>query len=102
MFQKDERLALFIDGSNLYATARALGFDIDYKRLYEYFADRSRLIRAYYYTALVEDQEYVQNMSRRNGAVAISALNRATLRPLVETMEVKLGLLPEGNRIAIE
>ena len=26
------RIALFIDGANLYATAKALGFDIDYKR----------------------------------------------------------------------
>ena len=53
-----ERLALFIDGSNLYAAARALGFDIDYKRLLEIFSTRGRLIRAFYYTALLEDQEY--------------------------------------------
>jgi GTP-binding protein HflX len=60
------------------------------------------IMRVFNKQDLVEDQEYVQNLSRRNGAVAISALNRATLRPLVETMEVKLGLLPEGDRIAIE
>ncbi len=54
----EETLALFIDGSNLYAAARALGFDIDYKRLLELFAKQGRLIRAFYYTALVEDQEY--------------------------------------------
>jgi uncharacterized LabA/DUF88 family protein len=53
-----DRLALFIDGANLYAAARALGFDIDYKRLLELFAKSGRLIRAFYYTALVEDQEY--------------------------------------------
>ena len=53
-----ERLALFIDGSNLYAAARALGFDIDYKRLLEAFGKKGRLIRAFYYTALMEDQEY--------------------------------------------
>ena len=53
-----ERLALFIDGANLYAAARALGFDIDYKRLRELFAKNGQLIRAFYYTALVEDQEY--------------------------------------------
>src|SRR5690606_37104631 len=51
-------LALFIDGANLYPAARALGFDIDYKRLLELFAKSGRLIRAFYYTALVEDQEY--------------------------------------------
>jgi len=53
-----ERIALFIDGSNLYAAARALGFDIDYKNLLEAFTERGRMIRAFYYTALIEDQEY--------------------------------------------
>lgn len=53
-----ERIALFIDGANLYATARSLGFDIDYKRLLKEFQARGTLLRAYYYTALVEDQEY--------------------------------------------
>ena len=53
-----ERIALFIDGANLYATAKSLGFDIDYKRLLKEFQSKGRLIRAFYYTALVEDQEY--------------------------------------------
>jgi uncharacterized LabA/DUF88 family protein len=57
-FYQSERAALFIDGANLYSTARALGFDIDYKRLLELFANECRLVRAFYYTALVEDQEY--------------------------------------------
>jgi uncharacterized LabA/DUF88 family protein len=57
-FYPQERIALFIDGANLYATARALGFDIDYKRLQELFAQKGKLIRAFYYTALIEDQEY--------------------------------------------
>src|SRR5262245_35557990 len=57
-FYQDERLALFIDGANLYATAKSLGFDIDYRRLLGYFRKRSRLIRAIYYTALMEDAEY--------------------------------------------
>jgi len=52
------RTALFIDGVNLYATARALGFDIDYRRLLREFQDRGALLRAFYYTAIVEDQEY--------------------------------------------
>jgi len=57
-FYPQERVALFIDGANLYATARSLGFDIDYKRLLDLFGGRCTLIRAFYYTALVEDQEY--------------------------------------------
>ncbi len=57
-FYPQERIGLFIDGANLYNAARSLGFDIDYKRLLELFASQGRLIRAFYYTALVEDQEY--------------------------------------------
>src|ERR1700751_1558456 len=53
-----ERIALFIDGANLYASAKSLGFDIDYKRLLKEFQAKGRLIRAFYYTALVDDQEY--------------------------------------------
>ena len=58
MFYRDERLALFIDGANLYAAAKALGFDIDYKLLRSEFVRRGKLVRAFYYTALLEDQEY--------------------------------------------
>ena len=57
-FYDDERVALFIDGSNLYATAKSLGFDIDYKRMLGVFRKRAYLIRAMYYTALMEDAEY--------------------------------------------
>ncbi len=57
-FYPDERVALFIDGANLYAAARALGFDIDYKRLLALFKKQGRLVRAFYYTALIDDQEY--------------------------------------------
>src|SRR6516162_4884953 len=51
-------IALFIDGANLYATGKALGFDIDYKRLLTEFQSRGTLVRAFYYTAVIEDQEY--------------------------------------------
>lgn len=57
-FYSEERTALFIDGSNLYASARSLGFDIDYKKLLSEFSSQVRLVRAFYYTALIEDQEY--------------------------------------------
>jgi uncharacterized LabA/DUF88 family protein len=58
IFYPQERTALFVDGANLYAAARALGFDIDYKKLLQLFEKRGRLLRAFYYTAIVEDQEY--------------------------------------------
>jgi len=53
-FYPTDRLALFIDGPNLYSQAKALGFDIDYKKLLDEFRKRGVLIRAYYYTALAE------------------------------------------------
>lgn len=58
IFYTSEKLGLFIDGANLYSTARGLGFDIDYRKLLEKFRKMGRLIRAQYYTALVEDQDY--------------------------------------------
>jgi uncharacterized LabA/DUF88 family protein len=58
MFDPREKIALFIDGANLYAASRSLGFDIDYKKLLTAFQQRGYLLRAYYYTALIEDQEY--------------------------------------------
>jgi uncharacterized LabA/DUF88 family protein len=54
----EDRTALFIDGANLYSAARALQFDIDYKKLLVEFRRRCRLVRACYYTALLEDQEF--------------------------------------------
>jgi uncharacterized LabA/DUF88 family protein len=51
-------IALFIDGANLYATTKALGFDIDYRRLLQEFQSRGMVLRAFYYTAIIEDQEY--------------------------------------------
>lgn len=58
MFDPREKLALFIDGANLYAASKSLGFDIDYRKLLAAFQKRGYLLRAYYYTALLEDQEY--------------------------------------------
>ena len=58
MFYRDEKLALFIDGSNLYASAKALGFDVDYKLLRAEFMRRGKMLRAFYYTALLENDEY--------------------------------------------
>src|SRR6201987_784107 len=69
MFYPQERIGLFIDGSNLYAAAKALGFDIDYRRLLGEFSSKGYLLRAYYYTALAEDQEY------------------SSIRPLIEWLD---------------
>ena len=58
MFYKNERLALLIDGTNLYIASKGLGFEIDYKKLKEEFARRSNLVRAHYYTTYIENDEY--------------------------------------------
>jgi uncharacterized LabA/DUF88 family protein len=63
------RIALFIDGANLYSTAKMLGFDLDFKRLLHEFQSRGELVRAFYYTAMFEDQEF------------------STLRPLVDWLD---------------
>ncbi len=57
-YYTEEKLAIFIDGANLYAAARALDFDIDYRRLLKWASGQGRLVRAYYYTALFEDQDF--------------------------------------------
>jgi uncharacterized LabA/DUF88 family protein len=54
----ESRIALFIDGANLYATGKTLGFDIDFKRLLKEFQSRGTVVRAFYYTAIIEDQEF--------------------------------------------
>ena len=57
-FDPQERLGLFIDGAHLYAASRNLGFDVDYKNLLGFFRRQARLVRAAYYTALLENDEY--------------------------------------------
>jgi uncharacterized LabA/DUF88 family protein len=58
IFYPEERSAIFIDGANLYGAARLLNLEIDYKLLLKWGASKGRLVRAFYYTALIEDQEY--------------------------------------------
>lgn len=58
MPQRSNKIALFVDGANLHATAKALGIDIDYRRLLKEFEGRGTMLRAFYFTAIVEDQEY--------------------------------------------
>jgi len=57
-FYPDERIALFIDGANLYSTGKTLDFDIDYKKMLELFRSKGKLVKANYYTALIENDDY--------------------------------------------
>ena len=52
----EQRIALFIDGSNAFASAKALKTEIDYKALLEHFKKQGHLVRAYYYTSVLEDE----------------------------------------------
>src|SRR3984893_1636047 len=71
MTSSSNKISLFIDGANLYATAKTLGFDIDYKRLLKEFQGRGTLVRASYYTAVIEDQEF------------------SSIRPLIDWLDYK-------------
>lgn len=57
-FYPDEKIGLFIDGANLFSTTKSLNFDIDFRRLLDEFRKRGKLIRANYYTALLEQEDY--------------------------------------------
>ena len=57
-FYATDRIALFIDGANLYAAAKGLNIDLDFKKLLDEFQKRGLLVRAYYYTAIVESEDY--------------------------------------------
>ncbi len=57
-FLPGERVALFIDGANLYSASRNLGFDVDYRNLLEFFRKKAHVVRAYYYSALLDTEEY--------------------------------------------
>lgn len=69
MFDPREKIALFIDGANLFATSKSLGFDVDYRKLLQAFRKRAYLLRAYYYSALIEDLEF------------------ASIRPLIDWLD---------------
>ena len=58
LFLPTERAALFIDGAHLYSASRNLGFDVDYRSLLEYFRKQTHVVRAYYYAAVLETEEY--------------------------------------------
>ncbi len=82
---RSSRIAAFIDGPNLYATAKALNFDLDYKRLLNELRSRGTLARAFYYTAIIEDQEYTSirplvDWLDYNGFTVITKASKRILR----------------------
>ncbi len=57
-FRTEDRVCLFIDGANFYSASRNLGFDVDYRSLLAFFRTRTKLVRAYYYSAVLDTEEY--------------------------------------------
>lgn len=51
----DQRFAVFIDGSNFHASTKALSFDVDFEKLLRIMRESGHLVRAYYYTALPDN-----------------------------------------------
>ena len=89
-----ERSALFIDGSNFHATTKLLNLDIDYLRLLDFFKQKERVIRAYYYTALPDPSE--QSHLRKlidfldyNGYTIVSKLTREYVNQLTGERRMK-------------
>lgn len=58
LFYPHERMALFVDGANLYSASKSLGFDIDYRKLLDLFISKGQLVRAFYYTAIMEEEDF--------------------------------------------
>lgn len=86
--------ALFIDGSNLHATAKALGFEIDYRRFLSEFQSRGTLLRAFYYTTIIEDQEYSSirpliDWLDYNGFTVVTKLAKEFVDPATGRRKVK-------------
>jgi uncharacterized LabA/DUF88 family protein len=69
MRSSTNKIALFIDGAHLHATSKSLGFEIDFKRLLQEYESRGTLLRAHYYTAIIQDPEY------------------STIRPLIDWLD---------------
>jgi uncharacterized LabA/DUF88 family protein len=69
------RVAIFIDGSNLFYAALQLGIEIDYTKLLQRLTGNSRLLRAFFYTGVDRTNEKQQGFllwMRRNGYRVIS------------------------------
>src|SRR5262245_58185707 len=102
MLNGQSKIAMFIDGANLHATAKALGFDIDYKKLLKEAQNRGNLLRALYYTAVLEDQEYssvrpLVDWLDYNGYTAVTKLSKEYVdafgrRKLKAGMDIELAV----------
>ena len=104
------KIAVFIDGANLYATAKALGFDIDYKKLLKELQSRGNLLRAFYYTAIFEDQEYssirpLVDWLDYNGYTAVTKLSKEYPRrfrpPQGESVRQDIGLAVDAMELRV-
>ena len=64
------RIAIFIDGNNLFHAARTIGMEIDYAKLLKLLCQGGSLLRAFFYTGVDENAAKQQGFllwMRRNG-----------------------------------
>lgn len=64
------RVAIFIDGANLFYAAMQLGIEIDYTKLLRRLTSGSKLLRSFFYTGVDSNNEKQHNFllwMRRNG-----------------------------------
>ncbi len=47
-----ERIAIFIDGANMFYAQRKMGWHIDYRKVYEFYASQAQVYNAFYYTSV--------------------------------------------------
>ncbi len=93
-FIKTDRFAVFIDGSNLHATTKALGFEIDYSKLLDLLKNNGRLLRAYYYTALPDGSDHapirkLADWLDYNGYTMVTKHTREFIDPLTGNKRIK-------------
>src|SRR5215472_19022571 len=108
MSAQNEKVALFIDGANIYTTAKSLGLDIDYKRLLREFQSGGQLLRAFYYTAVFEDQESVSvrpliDWLEYNGYTVVTKaakefVDHSGRRKVKGNMDIELAVMPWRSR----
>jgi uncharacterized LabA/DUF88 family protein len=65
------RVAIFVDGANMFYAQREIGWHIDFKKIYQYYTDNRQIYGAFYFTATppAGDQQRVEKYRKFRGAL---------------------------------
>lgn len=95
---------MLVDGSNIYATAKALGFQMNYKSVIDSW--EGEVLKAFYFTALIEEQEnFVKPLVdwlTYNGWTTITKAASEWMDPVTQKKKVKGNMDIEIATIAFE